>query len=65
MIMEAALNRLFDYQSYETNPALEAIINAVHSRYAGRELSLDDLDMVSAAGVPETILQTKESKDIK
>ncbi len=61
--MEKVLNQLFDYQAYEANPALEGVINAVHSRYARRELSLDDLDMVAAAGAPEEACRRNEKKD--
>ena len=48
--MEGKLKALFDYQKFEGNPALQSVIDSVHSRYAVRELSLDDMEWVSAAG---------------
>ena len=50
--MESRLSQLFDYQRFEQNAALQNIIGMVHSRYAARELSLDDVQMVNAAGTP-------------
>ena len=46
------LNRLFDYQHFEGNQELQQVIDSVHSRYSARELSLDDMDTVYAAGNP-------------
>ncbi len=51
--MERELTCLFDYQRFEGNIALQAVIDSVHSRYTRRELSPEELDMVSAAGLPE------------
>ena len=52
MDLERTLKRLFDYQKFEKNADLERLVDSVHSRYAIRELSIDDVDMVFAAGVP-------------
>ena len=50
--MERTLKQLFDYQKFEKNADLERLVDSVHSRYAIRELSMEDMDMVFAAGVP-------------
>ena len=52
--MERTLAKLFDYQKFEKNADLERLIDSVHSRYAIRELSLDDMEYVAAAGTPDT-----------
>ena len=48
--MEHKLKKLFDYQKFENNSELEALIAETRGRYA-KELSDDELEMVSAAGV--------------
>lgn len=48
--MENKLKSLFNYQKFERNADLQRVIDSVHSRYASRELSLDEMEMVSAAG---------------
>lgn len=48
--MERTLIRLFDFQRFEGNRALQAVIDDVHSRYAMRELRDNDLVFVNAAG---------------
>lgn len=50
--MERKLKTLFDYQKFEGNQALQSVIDSVHSRYARKELDLEDLEWVSAAGTP-------------
>lgn len=60
-MMENLLSRLFDYQRYEENAELAAVINAVHGRYALQELEMDDMGYVSAAGVPD--LKPEDQKD--
>ncbi len=50
--MESLLKGLFDYQRFEENASLRAVIDSVHSRYTVRELNMEDLDMISAAGQP-------------
>ena len=52
--MSRTLKQLFDYQRFEENPELQQVIDSVHAKYASRELSLDDMDMVNAAGTAET-----------
>ena len=49
--MEMNLNMLFDFQKFENNASLQAVINDVHTRYASRELSLDEMDFIAAAGM--------------
>lgn len=48
--MEKTLAKLFDYQKFSGNPALQQVIDSTHSRYARRQLDLADLEFVSAAG---------------
>lgn len=47
--MEKKLKKLFDYQRFEQNAKLEKLIRETESRYA-KELSEEDLSLVSAAG---------------
>ena len=51
--MSKKLKQLFDYQRFEENKELQQVIDSVHARYARRELSLEDMEMVAAAGTPE------------
>ena len=51
--MEKTLKSLFDFQKFEGNPALQQVIDSVHARYAVRELPLDEMDWVAAAGTPD------------
>ena len=44
------LSQALDFQKFQQNPRLAAIIRDVESRYAKTALSDDDLDLVSAAG---------------
>ena len=57
--MESRLKALFDYQRFEGNNDLQRIIDATHARYGigkkngrVRELTMDELDYVAAAGSP-------------
>jgi predicted RNA-binding protein with PIN domain len=53
MSTEKKLAALFEYQKYEGNAALQGVIDSVHARYAsaaGRELSMEEMDVVYAAG---------------
>ena len=57
--MENKLKALFDFQKFEGNADLQQVIDSVHSRYSAsgnrsgrRELSLDDMEWVNAAGQP-------------
>ncbi len=45
---------LFGYQRFEENRSLQQAIDSVHGRYQARELSLDSMDMIAAAGDPGT-----------
>ena len=47
--MEKKLKKLFDYQRFEQNAKLEKLILETENRYA-KELSEEDLSLVSAAG---------------
>ena len=60
--MEGKLKSLFDYQKFEGNPELQSVIDSVHARYAVKELSLDEMEWVAAAGIPES---KKDDKDHK
>ena len=50
--MEKTLRALFDYQKFEENADLKKVIDSVHSKYGTRELDLDELEWVAAAGTP-------------
>lgn len=49
--MENKLKAMFDYQHFDGNKKLESMLMAAENRHPAM-LSDDDLDMVSAAGVP-------------
>lgn len=51
--MENALRTMFDYQKFESNPALQSVIDSVHSRWSVKELSMDEMEFVNAAGTPD------------
>ena len=53
--MERKLFQAFDRQRFQQNARLASIISDVESRYA-RALSDDDLEMVSAAGTAEPVM---------
>ena len=61
--MEKALSELFDYQKFAGNRRLQAVIDSVHRR--PRELSLDEADLVAAAGDPyyKPASDEKDKKD--
>ncbi len=48
--ISSALFSLFDFQRFEQNDSLAALIRETEQRYGGRALSDDDLSLVSAAG---------------
>ena len=48
--MENRLRQLFDFQKFEGNASLQQVIDDVHARYAVRELDMDDMAWVNAAG---------------
>ena len=52
--MEEKLKILFDYQNFQKNADLQAVIDAVHRRHSRfRLLSDDETALVSAAGMPD------------
>ena len=51
--MEKKLRQLFDFQKFAAEPNLQSVIDDVHSRYATRELNMDEMEFVSAAGIPQ------------
>ena len=57
--MEKKLKALFDYQKFAGNADLKEVIDSVHSKYQSRELNLDEMEWVAAAGTP-TIDQKKD-----
>lgn len=61
--MENKLKQLFGYQQFEGNRELQQVIDSVHAKYAMRELGLDDLEMVNAAGMPELPDRKKDGKE--
>ena len=61
--MENKLKQLFGYQKFEGNRELQQVIDSVHAKYAVRELALDDLEMVNAAGIPELPDRKKDGKE--
>ena len=58
--MEGKLKTLFDYQKFEGNSELQQVIDSVHARYAVKELSLGEMEWVSAAGIPENPTRKKD-----
>lgn len=60
--MKTTLSNLFDYQRFQNNPRLAAIIADTESRYDGA-LSDDDLSLVSAAGELRPVMPSDKSSD--
>ena len=58
--MEGKLKTLFDYQKFEGNSELQQVIDSVHARYPVKELSLGEMEWVSAAGIPEKSTRKKD-----
>ena len=65
--MEKKLKALFDFQKFDGNADLQQVINSVHARYAvanarssSRELNLDEMEWVAAAGKPEQEMKKNE-----
>ena len=56
--MERKLFQAFDRQRFQQNARLASIIGDVESRYA-RALTDDDLEMVSAAGAADALMEEK------
>ena len=61
--MDKKLSLLFDFQRFEKNADVQAVIDAVHARYTARKLSDDEADCVAAAGMPETALKPNKLLD--
>ena len=61
--MENKLKAMFDFQKFDGNADLQSVINSTHSRYSARELSLDEMEWVNAAGVPEMNAGVRTDKD--
>lgn len=61
--MESRLGKIFDYQRFEGNRALGQVIDGVHARYGVRELNLDELETVAAAGAPEAEIRPKGEEE--
>lgn len=58
--VEKTLRALLDYQRFEKNAELDRVIESVHARYGMgqarngiRELTLDEMSMLAAAGTPD------------
>lgn len=51
--MDNRLKQLFGYQHLAENRELQQVIDSVYAKYAMRELSLDEMEMVAAAGIPD------------
>lgn len=60
--MERKLRQLFDYQRFEGNRELQQVIDSVHAKYAARELRLDEMEYVAAAGKPDLPKQPKKQE---
>ena len=60
--METTLRRLFDYQKFEGSRTLQQVIDNVHTRYAARELDLNEMMFVAAAGAPESLKKNDRDK---
>ena len=61
--MSNTLKQLFDFQRFEGNKDLQQVIDSVHAKYATRELSFEELEMVHAAGTPELPKKKKDGRD--
>ena len=64
-MLEAAVKKLFDYQRFEQNAALQDVIDEVLDRYAQpRPVALADDDLAMAAGGVKTPEETvREPED--
>ena len=64
--MERKIRALFDFQKFEGNADLQSVIDSVHSRYSGqnnvRELSLDEMSWVNAAGQADLDFARKDTE---
>ena len=62
--MESKLKALFDYQKFEGNTDLQQVIDSVQDRYQLRELSLDEMEWVAAAGTTEPKNKKESGKSL-
>lgn len=60
--MSRHIQDLFDYQQFSGNSKLNDVLKGTESRYEIEELSLDDLEMISAAGSMEESLYQANRK---
>ena len=63
--MESRLKALMDFQRFYGNADLQQVINSTHSRYATQELSLDEMEWVNAAGMPDINIVKKNGDKAK
>ena len=61
--MEKKISILFDFQKFEKNADLQAVIDAVHSRYTARKLTDDEAEYVAAAGMPDMACKRSQPKE--
>lgn len=61
--MERTLKQLFDFQKFEDNASLRRVIDSVHSRNEVRELDLEDMNWVNAAGVSAVYRDKKPDEE--
>lgn len=62
MNLAGTLTRLFDYQRFEGNKKLQALIDETEARCL-HNLSDDDLEWVSAAGEESDLTEKKDGKE--
>lgn len=58
--MASTLSALFDFQKFEGNAELQRVIDSVHTRYAKRELTMEELEWVNAAGSADRVPEKKD-----
>ena len=63
--MDTKLRLLFDFQKFEKNADLQAVVDAVHARYSARKLSDDEAEWVAAAGTAQAAGVDKRPEDKK
>lgn len=63
MGVEKLLKELFDYQRFESVPALQSMIGETEERYSFGELSDDVMSALSAAGDPYARLTGIKKRD--
>ena len=65
--MERTLRTLFDFQKFAGNAALNNVIDSAHAKFemqqrncGKRELSLDEMEWLAAAGTPDQLNKKDE-----